>query len=229
MMRTFDSLTDTSERKDARSNHYLYSVEDLSGGKINSKASETRGNRLDNFRINHNFWYEIIKFALLIIFIVVPFRKLVAQPFMVSGSSMVPTFENSDYLIVNQLTKHFGKYDRFDVVVFKYPEDPSKFYIKRLIGLPGERIIVDDSQVLLYNDIYPDGISINSDYATGLTIGRTDITLGPKEYFVLGDNRENSSDSRMWGALPLDNIVGVPVLRILPLNHAGFGPGQVDP
>jgi len=187
-------------------------------------------NRFKIWRDEHTFLSLILEVVVLVVFVVIPVRTLVAQPFMVSGDSMLPTFTNNNYLIVNQLSQHLGgDLDRYEVVVFKYPGDDTKFYIKRLIGLPGERVVVANGEVTIYNEEYPEGLPINSDYAQGRTIGSSDLTLSETEYFVMGDNRENSSDSRFWGALPEDNIVGSPLIRVFPLSSISLNPGNVNP
>lgn len=185
--------------------------------------------KLSRFKKDHNFWYEVLKFAALVIFVVLPFRALVAQPFMVSGVSMEPTFHNNDYLIVNQLSKRFGSLERYDVVVFKAPSDESKYYIKRIIGLPGETVTVKEGIVTVISHNNNNPIIIDDYYTQGETFGYTDITLGSEEYFVLGDNRQNSSDSRVWGTLPSENIIGTPFLRLLPLSDASINPGMSNP
>lgn len=182
------------------------------------------------WRQRHSFLSLIFEIVLLFLFVVLPFRTLIAQPFVVSGDSMIPNFANKDYLIVNQLEKRFENgLNRFEVVVFKYPNDPSKYYIKRLIGLPGEQVIVKDGQTTIVNTNNPDGLIISDGYVAGETIGNIEITLASDEYFVMGDNRENSSDSRFWGALPKDNIIGTPAVRLYPFDNAGLQPGKVTP
>lgn len=160
---------------------------------------------------------DIVKFALIALLIVIPIRVYVAQPFVVRGASMHPTFENGEYLIVDQLSYRFHPPERGDVIVMRYPKDPSVFFIKRIIGLPnetvelaGSRITIDtvgEPAVVLDEPYVAEG-RFGSEYAT--------YTLGAGDYFVLGDNRLESSDSRAWGLLPKKDIMGRAFLRLLP-------------
>lgn len=163
-----------------------------------------------------NFWQELVKLVLLSLLIVVPFRLYVAQPFIVEGASMDPTFETGDYLIVDELTYHFRTPERGSILIFKYPQDPGKSFIKRVIGLPGERISISDGQVTITNTKHPEGFVLNEPY---VKLGKKDNAhdiLGAGEYFVLGDNRRSSADSRIWGPVPESNIVGRPIIRFFP-------------
>ena len=172
------------------------------------------------------FLGELIRFILISLAIVIPLRMYVAEPFVVSGSSMFPTFETGNYLIVDQVSYRFDEPERGDVVVFEYPVDPSKFFIKRVIGLPGETIQIRDSQVVVINDSYPDGLLLDEPYIGDVREGDTIVTLNEGDYFVMGDNRAASSDSRVWGPLPEENIVGKVFLRLFPIKEVGSLPGQ---
>lgn len=172
-----------------------------------------------------HFFGDLIRFAVIALIIVIPFRLFIAQPFIVNGASMVPTFHSGEYLIVDQVTYRFDDPSRGDVVVFRYPENPSRFYIKRVIGLPGETVVIDDSDVLILNDRHPEGIQLTEPYIEAS--GQVNIrrTLGDDEYFVLGDNRRHSSDSRRWGALKRKYIEGRPAVRLFPVNELDVLPG----
>jgi signal peptidase I len=172
-----------------------------------------------------SFW-EFVRYAIIALLIVVPFRIFVAQPYIVSGSSMDPTFKNGDYLIVDQLSKRFEEPKRESVVIIRYPKDPSKFFIKRLIGFPGETVNIKDGVVSIYNDATKENISLNEPYVVYKKIENFSEKLEPGEYFVMGDNRAGSSDSRIWGSVPEKYIIGVPVLRLLPFNKVGINPGR---
>jgi signal peptidase I len=172
-----------------------------------------------------SFW-EMVRYAVIALIIVVPFRIFVAQPYVVSGSSMDPTFKDADYLVVDQLSKRFEEPKRQSVVIIRYPKDTSKFFIKRLIGFPGDTVTIKDGQVIIYNDQNKDGLKLDEQYITYVKNENFSAKLGTDEYFVMGDNRAGSSDSRIWGTLPRKYIVGTPILRLLPLNNIGVWPGE---
>jgi len=142
------------------------------------------------------------------------------QPFLVSGASMEPNFSTGNYLLIDELTYRFRTPERGEVVVFKYPNDPSVYYIKRIIGLPGERVVVNNGEVRIINTNYPEGKKIEEIYLNShlKTLGNIDIVLDNDNYFVMGDNRSFSYDSRSWGPLPKDNIIGIVRLRLFPIN-----------
>lgn len=172
---------------------------------------------------------ELVQFAILAILIVVPIRMFVAQPFIVSGASMDDTFQNGQYLIVDQLTYHFEDPARGDVVIFRYPKEPAKFFIKRVIGVPGDTVTIEGNAVFIENEANPDGVRLQEPYITDMSdTGNYSETLGEEEYFVMGDNRDFSSDSRVWGILPEDNIIGRAYLRLFPLSQADTLPGAYD-
>lgn len=179
----------------------------------------------NNQQSKSSFW-EFVRYAVIAILIVVPFRIFVAQPYIVSGSSMDPTFKDADYLIVDQLSKRFEEPARESVVIIKYPKDPSKYFIKRLIGFPNEKVVISDGEVTVYNDSNPEGIKISNSYVVYKKIEDFSTELGDDEYFVMGDNRAGSSDSRIWGTLPKKYIIGKPVLRLLPIDKIDIWPGQ---
>ena len=170
------------------------------------------------------FW-DLIKFAILAILIVVPIRAFVAQPFIVSGSSMIPTFKNSDYLIVDEISYKFEAPKRGDVIVFKWPKDTSKYFIKRIIGLPGETVKIKGSLVTIINKDNPNGLVLGEPYVENKSDNTLEITLPDDQYFVMGDNRSGSSDSRAWGNLPSDLIVGRALVRLFPVNKISLLPG----
>jgi signal peptidase I len=169
---------------------------------------------------------EVTVFLLLAVLVVIPFRLFVAQPFIVEGASMEPTYLNGEYLIVDQLTYKFSDPKRGDVITFRYPEDPSIFFIKRIIGLPGETVVVDDETVTITTPGVGT-VQLVEPYAKfdGPLFGRQSLTLGDDEYYVLGDNRPRSADSRVWGVLPKENIMGRTFLRLLPITNIDYLPG----
>ena len=175
-----------------------------------------------------NFFIELLKFTVIAVAIVVPIRVYVAQPFIVSGSSMVPTFENGEYLIVDELSYRFNNPERGEVIIFRYPKDTSKFFIKRIIGLPGERLLIENGSITVFSQQHPDGLPLNEPYLAQQSEDTSEIELADNEYFVLGDNRIASSDSRVWGPLMEDLIVGKAFLRLLPINKVAAHPGDFD-
>jgi signal peptidase I len=178
-----------------------------------------------NAESRQNFWKELVKLVVIAVVIVIPFRLFIAQPFIVDGASMDPTFENSQYLIVDELTYHFNTPQRGSVLIFKYPRDPKKFFIKRVIGLPNEQVVINNGQVTIINNENPNGLKLNEPYVVYKKEDSHSVKLGENEYFVMGDNRAGSSDSRYWGPVPEKNIVGRPIFRVWPLN---LWPGSLD-
>ncbi len=163
--------------------------------------------------------WDILKIVIIALLIVIPIRYFLFQPFFVKGESMEPSFENGDYLIIDEITYHFHNPKRGDVIVFKYPKDPSEDFIKRVIALPGERIVIKNGGVKIYKD--KKEIILNESSYLGhdsFTAGNIDETLGKNQYFVMGDNRLFSYDSRRFGPVPRKNIIGRVILRLLPLN-----------
>lgn len=173
---------------------------------------------------------DIVKFAVIALLIVVPIRWFVAQPFIVKGASMEPTFEDGDYLIVDQLSYRLHEPERFDVIIMRYPRDPSVFFIKRIIGLPGETIEFVGARVIVGRGAGVEPINLPQPFVEEGRAGEEYgvYTLGADEYFVLGDNRVASSDSRSWGALPRDNVIGKALLRLLPPTKFEVLPGKSD-
>lgn len=175
-----------------------------------------------------NFFIELLKFALIAIVIVVPVRLFIAKPFIVSGASMVPTFETGQYLIVDELSYRFEEPARGDVVIFRYPKDPTQYFIKRVIGLPGETVRIQRgvvSVVMTNGNILTPDESYVTHQGNG---GDMSVTLKAGEYFVMGDNRPESSDSRIWGVLPRADIVGRAFVRLLPVQELGLFPGSLS-
>ncbi len=168
------------------------------------------------FPAKNNFWSELVKLVFISLVIVIPFRVYIAKPFIVNGASMDPTFESGDYLIVDELSYQFKNPERGSVVIFKYPIDPSKSFIKRIIGLPGETVSLKNGKVTIFNAENPEGFSFDEPYVRLKKSDNLSRTLGEGEYFVLGDNRAGSADSRIWGPLPKENIIGRPIIRFFP-------------
>jgi len=161
------------------------------------------------------FIWEILKIVFIALVIVIPIRYFLFQPFIVKGQSMEPNFEDSNYLIVDELSYRFRDPQRGEVVVFRYPRNVSQRFIKRIIGLPGEKIEIEasvvmvDGKILDESEYFPSGVQ---------TLGNIQISLDENEYFVLGDNRISSFDSRQWGTLPRKNIIGRVYFRAWPIT-----------
>ena len=133
---------------------------------------------------------------------------------------MEPNFHDSEYLIVDQLSYRFQEPRRGDVIVFRYPQDPSQFFIKRIVGLPEETIRIDDGQVLVNGNVQLDERAyLSPDVRTG---GQLETVLQEDEYFLLGDNREASSDSRSWGPVQKEEIMGRTWIRAWPFSRFTF-------
>lgn len=163
------------------------------------------------------FIWEFAKIAIMASVIVLPIRYFLFQPFIVKGESMAPNFSTGDYLIVDEITYRFSEPQRGDVIVFKYPKDTTQRFIKRVIGLPGETVQVKNGQVSVFEG--DKEIVLDEEYLPNdlKTYGDVKTTLNKDEYFVMGDNREYSFDSRAWGVVPKSDIIGKAFLRIFPV------------
>lgn len=182
--------------------------------------------KIDTKKSNkQNFW-ELARFTITAIIIVVVIRIFIAQPFIVSGSSMVPTFENGEYLIIDEVSYRLSDPKRDDVIVFKYPNDQTKFFIKRIIGLPEETVDIKGSTITITNKDHPEGFVLDQPFIknNSNTINHFELKTG--EYFVMGDNRTASSDSRYWGAVPRKLLIGKVFLRLLPISKISILPGN---
>lgn len=170
---------------------------------------------------------DLVKFALIALLIVLPVRLFIAQPFIVRGASMEPTFHNNEYLIVDQLSYQFEDPKRGDVIIMRYPRDHSIFFIKRVIGLPGETVEFVGKDIVINRGSATPSLTLEEPYiAEDRKQSEYGVyTLKGGEYFVLGDNRRESSDSRSWGVLARDEVVGRAFLRLLPLSRVDVLPG----
>ncbi|OGG88517.1 signal peptidase I [Candidatus Kaiserbacteria bacterium RIFCSPLOWO2_12_FULL_50_28] len=156
-------------------------------------------------------------------------RFFIAAPYIVSGASMEPTFDNLHYLIIDRVSYELGEPARGDVIVFDLPTEPGRSLIKRVIGLPEETVIISENAVIIQNAEHPEGFTLDEPYLDQANLGGGNdmrVILEQGEYFVLGDNRHVSSDSRVWGALPRETIVGRVFLRLYPLNMMDALPGE---
>ena len=174
----------------------------------------------DFLRETADFLSETAKIVVVSLLIILPIRYFIVQPFFVRGDSMLPNFKDKDYLIVNEISYRLEDPNRGEVVVFRFPQDHSQFYIKRIVGLPEETVQIKDGQVMIYNREHPEGFVLSESYLDKETTGEIKIKLDPNEYFVLGDNRDASSDSRRWGPLPKYLIIGKAWFRVWPFDNA---------
>jgi len=167
---------------------------------------------------------EVLEVAIIAVVAVFIVRTFLVQPFLVSGSSMSPTFSNGDYVLVDELSYHVSAPERGQVVVFHDPLDYSTYFIKRVIGLPGERVVIKNGTITIYNTQDSNGFALDETYLPSgtETSGDYDVTLSSSTYFMMGDNRPYSYDSRSWGPLPAKNIVGVVRVRLWPLDAITF-------
>lgn len=171
------------------------------------------------------FFWELIKIFVVAVVIIVPVRYFLIQPFFVRGASMEPGFEDGEYLIVDELSYRFREPRRGEVIVFRFPENPSQYFIKRIIGLPGEVVRVEEGRVIIFNDQFPQGVLLDESMYLSENIrtgGQVTVDLANEEFFVLGDNRAASSDSRSWGELPYDEIIGRAWIRAFPVDRAAI-------
>jgi signal peptidase I len=168
------------------------------------------------------FIFELIQVLAISLAIIIPVRYFLVQPFYVKGASMEPNFYDHEYLLIDEISYRFHDPHRGDIIVFRYPKDPSQFFIKRVIGLPGETIEIKENKVRIYNDEHPTGQIVDEHVylAPGEKTSATEtVTLKSDEYFVLGDNRPMSYDSRFFGPVKRSGITGRVWLRGYPLDR----------
>lgn len=175
------------------------------------------------------FNWLIVPFAIVLVL-----HFFVFQAFHVVGHSMIPTLQQSDYLIISKvdaslarLSRVWGKSgnyvpNRGEIIVFRYPGNPQQIFVKRVVGLPGDRVNVKGGKVTVFNSTHPDGLSPDATHQVSdpISLGDVDETVQAGKVFVMGDNRSpgGSFDSRDWGELPSDNIIGKALLRLLPFD-----------
>lgn len=175
---------------------------------------------------------SLLLWILAIIIIVKSVQGFLIQPFIVDGGSMLPTYHNEEFLFVDKLSYRLGNPERGDVVIFKLYEDTNnpyngKYLIKRVLGLPGERVVVQNGITTIYNKENPQGFVAEEPFVLYKDTNKdTDITLDEDHYFVMGDNRAQSYDSRYWGALEKEDIKGQVLFRIYPFSQLSYEPGR---
>jgi signal peptidase I len=168
---------------------------------------------------------EMLRFAVIAALIVIPIRYFIAEPYLVRQTSMVPTYQNNDYLVVEKLSYRFNEPERGDVIIFKSPIENGRTLIKRIVGLPGETIEIDGNRtVIKYGD---KSTVLEEPYVKNQAPNFSGTyTLKDGQYFMMGDNRAGSYDSRSWGPISRKDIIGRPFLRLFHLNSIGFWPGM---
>ncbi|HCI05279.1 TPA: signal peptidase I [Patescibacteria group bacterium] len=168
------------------------------------------------------FLIELLESAVLSLIIILPIRFFIIQPFFVKGQSMEPNFHENDYLIIDELSFRLREPQRGEAVVLRSPFEKNYFFIKRIIGLPGETVSVKNGEVRIYSEEYPQGLVLDEPYLKDneITDGNLEIKIGQDQYFVMGDNRRYSYDSRRWGLLNQDDLIGRVWLRLWPINAA---------
>ena len=164
---------------------------------------------------------EVIKVVVVAGVTIVAVRYYLFKPFYVKGASMEPNFNDHEYLIIDELSYRFRAPQRGEVIVFKYPENPKEYFLKRIIAVPGERVKVNNGHLTVYNAAHPEGAEVQETYLDThlLTLGEKTTTLGENQYFVLGDNRMNSYDSRRFGPIDKSAIVGRAWFRGWPISR----------
>lgn len=167
------------------------------------------------------FVIEVVKlgvFAIVTIFLV---RYFLFKPFYVKGASMEPNFFDKEYLIIDELSFRLREPQRGEIIVFHYPGDRSEYFLKRIIGLPGERVKIKDGEVIIYNDKNPEGLTLKENYLPLGLQNKPDVNynLDNNHYFVMGDNRNSSFDSRYFGPVDKKELVGRVILRGWPFNR----------
>ncbi len=173
------------------------------------------------------FIWETAKVVVISLAIIIPIRYFLVQPFFVKGASMEPTFEDGNYILIDEISYRFHEPKRGDIIIFRFPHDKSQFFIKRIIGLPDETLEIKDNKIIIYNKDKTDGFILDeTSYlsANQETLGNFRFKVDSNSYFVLGDNRPRSSDSRIWGEVNKSLVTGRVFFRALPINNLGRFP-----
>lgn len=155
-------------------------------------------------------------------------QAFVVRPFIVSGNSMDPNIKHKQYLIIDEVSYRLREPERGEVIVFKAPPEPSKYYIKRIIGLPGDTVDIKGSAITITDAAHPQGLTLSEAFITHKSNDNVHVTVPLGSYFVMGDNRSGSYDSRAWGMLPEVNIRGRALLRLLPLSSIDYLPAKIN-
>jgi signal peptidase I len=166
--------------------------------------------------------WDVLEIILIALAVALFIRYFIAQPFLVSGASMEPDFHDRNFLIVDEVSYRFRAPARGEVIVFKYPGNTKEYFIKRIIGLPGETLTVNGNVVTIDTKNGP--LVLTEPYIApdGRNLAAKTVTLDDHSYFVMGDNRGNSFDSRSWGTLDEKYITGVVRARLFPFDQIGI-------
>lgn len=166
-------------------------------------------------RSTFEFLLEVAKVVIVVFAIIIPVRHYLVKPFYVRGASMEPNFHDYEYLVIDELSYRFREPQRGEVVVLNDPMDPSQYFIKRIIGLPGEHLVIRDGVVRINGKILDESMYLEDSVRT---TGHDDVTLEDNEYYVMGDNRLASLDSRVFGSVDQSEFIGRTWIRAWPLN-----------
>lgn len=177
-----------------------------------------------------SFIFELLKIVVISLVIIIPIRYFLVQPFYVKGASMEPTFYDHEYLIVDEITYRLHQPQRGDVVVFRYPRNPQEYFIKRVIGLPDEKVQIKDNNIFIFNKEHPEGFALVENYIPAevktYSLMEDAIALGKNEYYVLGDNRNSSKDSRSFGPVNKSFVIGRVLFRGWPFDRINVFKGE---
>lgn len=166
-----------------------------------------------------SFVWEVAKVVIISLAIILPVRYYIIQPFYVKGSSMEPTFYDYEYLIINEIGYRFNEPAESDVIVLKDPRHTSQYFIKRIIGVPGDTVKVDNGKVFVNGEQLDESAYLDDSVYTDSAFGNDEITLGVDQYYVMGDNRPASYDSRRFGAVDRSEIIGKVWIRAWPFSR----------
>ncbi|MBI4812635.1 signal peptidase I [Candidatus Falkowbacteria bacterium] len=172
------------------------------------------------------FTWELVKIIIVSLAIIIPIRYFLIQPFYVKGASMEPSFYDHEYLIIDEISYRLHEPKRGEVIVFRYPRNPQEYFIKRVVGLPGEKVQIKNGEVYVYNKENSAGFALGEPYLGEGTktygLNEEVVSLDSNEFFVLGDNRNSSKDSRSFGPVNRSFITGRVLFRGWPFNRAGL-------
>ena len=196
-------------------------LRDKSENKSEENLSNNYNQETSTFKKVKDYLWEVIKIVTVSLIIIIPIRMYVVQPFIVEGDSMLPNFHDGEYLIVDEISYRFADPKRGDVIIFHPPQNPKNYYIKRIIGMPGEKVVLKDQQIVIYNTDHEEGAVLDESlYLTNSDIvEEIEIELEEDQYYVIGDNRNNSLDSRRFGPINFSNIKGRALIRAFPFNN----------